>query len=104
MQPVWLEGWRSTVCNFRNFDFVLLTLPNLDTLLHDFHDLGFLWCKAILKIYVMSHINGTVSQDCFAPVFTQSAHSGPIRDVLGQFGFLANFHRVIVLLKRLPGT
>ena len=81
----------------------LLNQPNLDTLFHDFHDLGFLWCKAILKIHLMSHIKGTVSQDFFAPVFTQLAHSGPIRDVLGLFGFLANFHRVIVLLKLLPG-
>ena len=27
--------------------------------------------------------------------FHQTAHSGPIRDVLGPFWVLANFHRVI---------
>ena len=36
--------------------------------------------------------------------FHQSVHSGPIRDVHGPFLFFFIFHRVIALLKRLPGT
>ena len=38
------------------------------------------------------------------PVFHQTAPPGPIRDVLGPFQFLANFHRVIGLFKRFPGV
>ena len=48
---------------------------------------------------------GTVSQDFLSPVFFHlSAPPGPIRDDLGPFIFLANFHKVIGLLKRLPGV
>ena len=36
--------------------------------------------------------------------FYQSVHSGPIRDVHGPFYFFLLFHRVIALLKQLPGT
>ena len=41
------------------------------------------------------HLKGTVSWDFFAPVFPQSAHSGPIRDALGYW--------VIVFLNNSPG-
>ena len=45
------------------------------------------------------------SYEIFAPSFIhQSVHSGPIRDVHGPFYFFLLFHRVIALLKRLPGT
>ena len=30
--------------------------------------------------------------------FPQSVHSGPIRDALGPFGILANFHKVFFIL------
>ena len=36
--------------------------------------------------------------------FPQSVHSGLIRDVLGSFCFLSLFHRVIGILKQLPGA
>jgi len=39
-----------------------------------------------------------------APFFPQSFHSGPIRDVLGPFCFISLFHRVIVIIKRLPSA
>ena len=43
--------------------------------------------------------------EIFAPsFFHQSVHSGPIRDVHGPFYFVLLFHRVIALLKWLPGT
>ena len=42
--------------------------------------------KMRTKISCHSSFKGTVSQDFIAPdVFPQSAHSGPIRDVLGPF-------------------
>ena len=45
------------------------------------------------------------SHEIFVPgFFHQTAHSGPIRDVLGPFLILANFHRVIGVLKRLFGA
>ena len=48
---------------------------------------------------------GTVARDYFAPIFFyQTVPPGPIRDDLGPFHFLANFHKVIGHLKRFPGV
>ena len=37
-------------------------------------------------------------------IFHQMTPPGPFRDILEQFSFVANFHGVIQVLKRLPGV
>ena len=56
------------------------------------------------EILLMGQLKGQSRKTFFLRFFPQSEHSGPIRDVIGPFCFLENFHRVIVLLKRLPCT
>jgi len=60
----------------------------------------------IVKLFTIPHREITVniiglkgqSHEIFLLwFFAQSVHSGPIRDALGPFGILANFHKVIGL-------
>jgi len=63
-----------------------------------------LWVFRFLERYLYTYIKGTVARDYFDLFFYQTVPPVPIRGVLGIFHFLANFHRVIGLLKRFPSV
>ena len=58
----------------------------------------------IAWLFFNAHLKGLYHEIFCLVFFNQTVPPGPFKDVPGQFNFLANFCRVIGLIKRFPNV